>query len=147
MAMEGCSEVFWKIPDFLNREKEENIFIASPEFTIIDDNGKLAKFDINLYPKVDTKSGYVSVYLRCLVESSTATFKINILGTQKKYEYTDSDTFKKDEGSGWTKFIAIDDLEKNHNNILPDGTLTLELKIKQGRLLMSVYKLSTKANT
>ena len=45
-------------------------------------------------------------------------------------------------------YITLQDLENNHNNILPDGTLTLELKItKQGRLFMSVYKLSTKVNT
>ena len=59
--MEECSEFFWKIPDFLNRRKEENKFIVSPEFTIIDTNGKLAKFQIYLNPNGNKKSKYVSV--------------------------------------------------------------------------------------
>ena len=40
--------------------------------------------------------------------------------------------------SGWYGFIAIKALEKNQNNLLSDGTLTIVLKVgKPGMLLMN----------
>ena len=125
MTLEECYEYFWKIPDFLNRKEEENEFIGSPEFTILDSNGKLAKFQIYLNPNGYEKSKYVSVFLNSLVEIST--YRLSILGTENEYEISTSKILA--QGSWrWLKLIDTDDLERNHDNFLPDGTLTLVLK-------------------
>ena len=133
MSSNKFPEFFWKIPDFLNRKEKFKEYIVSPEFTIIENNINFVKVHVQLYPKGDDTSGYVSLYLRSFEDEVNRSVNISFGILDKENKNVNEKSL-----SAWYALIAIKALEKNQNNLLSDGTLTIVLKVgKPGMLLMN----------
>ncbi len=132
MTSDESHEFFWKIPDFLKRKEKVNESIVSPEFTSIDRQDKLAKFELRLYPKGCYNRGDVEVdFSKRGTKFSEFACRCYILSTENRYEHEVCVKYL------YIKLISIADLEKRKSTLLHDGALTLVLKFdKLGRLFM-----------
>ena len=86
-----------------------------------------------MYPKGYDASGYVSLYLRSFEDDVNRSVNISFGILDKENKNVNEKSL-----SAWYALIAIKALEKNQNNLLSDGTLTIVLKVgKPGMLLMN----------
>lgn len=122
----------WKITDFSKKCLKVGERIQSSVLEFKDTNQRLRKLRLSIYPFGECKNfeGYISVFLKLLVEDNVnTTIKIIIQNSQgfkfsdRRFIHTYSN---KTSGYGWKNFIKRDSVLKNKAIDFSDDTLVVE---------------------